>query len=388
MNISYKFRIYPNPSQEKKLLGWLKSCRFLYNSALEERISFYKSTGKSRSFVDQANFLPQIKEICREFNSIHSQVLQDVLKRLDKTYQNFFRRIKSGALKSGFPRFQGRDRYDSFTYTQSGFSLNDKNNGRLFLSKIGHVKIIKHREISGKIKTCTIRKTKTGKWFACFSCEVEKQASAKTGNIIGIDLGLNHFITDSNNQTVSYPKFLKKNLDKLAKIQRKYLNNKSENNKKSIAKIYEKVTNCRNDWQHKCANHLIKDNDIIIVENLNIKNMLEKKGFSPMKRNINDASWNQFVQKLNYKAEWAGKMIVHVEPRDTSKKCSRCGNIKEDLTLSDRIYRCDKCENEMDRDYNAALNIKDLGMQQLNLLHAGSMGIHTQPKEKARSLVL
>ena len=156
MRKSYKFRIYPNASQEKIFLRCLNLCRFLYNSSLEERISFYKSSGKSRSYQDQQNLLPEIKEILPEYNDIHSQVLQDVLKRLDKTYKSFFGRVKRGG-KPGFPRFQGRDRYSSFTYSQSGFSI--KKN-RLVLSKIGHIKINQHREIPGKIKTCTITRSK------------------------------------------------------------------------------------------------------------------------------------------------------------------------------------------------------------------------------------
>lgn len=385
---SFKFRIYPNPSQEKKLLGWLNNCRFLYNSALEERISFYKLTGKSRNYVDQANLLSEVKEILPEFNAIHSQVCQDVLKRLDKAYKAFFNRIKKGNTP-GFPRFKGRDRYNSFTFPQSGFSI-EKN--RLRLSKIGHIKIVQHREIIGKLKTCSIILNASGKWYACFSCEINNTISQERNfdNIIGLDLGITNFIITSNNNRIDSEKFLKKHLSRLKTCQmrkdKSIDKHKKSNWKQFVARIHEKITNCRSDWQHKVANRLIKDNDIIVVEKLNIKNIIYDSKFKAMKRSITDVSWGAFLEKLNYKAEWAGKLILEVNPRNTSKMCSRCGNIKEDLTLTNRIYHCDKCGMEKDRDYNAALNIKNLGLQQLNLLQSSkeSLGIQT-PVERSRS---
>lgn len=343
---SFRYRIYPTNAQERKLLEHLNSCRFLYNCALEERISFYKSFKKSKSYYEQANYLSEIKKVLPEFNSIHSQILQDALKRLDKSFKGFFNRIKRGET-AGFPRFLHRERYKSFTYPQKGFKIE---NNRLFLSKIGHIKIELHRPVDGKIKTCSIIRTATEKWFACFSVEIEKQPYVKTEKLIGIDLGIKNFAVTSDNDVIAYPKFLNKYLERLAIRSKKFSNKKTTKNKLAIARTHEKITNCRDDWQHKAANRLIKEYDIVKDSKAKI-----------MRRNINDAAWGTFVKKLVYKAEYADKSIIQVDPRNTSKKCSSCGNLKEELELKDRIYICERCGLETDRDLNAAINIKDLG---------------------------
>lgn len=358
---SYKFRIYPTDAQQLKLLSHLDLCRNLYNGALQERISRYKYCNESLSYQDQQNSLPKVKELCPEYLTIHSQVLQDVLRRLDKSYKNFFRRIKSGE-KPGFPRFQGKHRYNSFTYPQSGFRI--ESDGKLFLSKIGHVKIIQHREIVGEIKTCSIIRSTTGKWYACFSVETEKHSLPVTGNAIGIDLGIKNFVVTSENEIIAPQKFLNKHLERLALSSRRLSKDKKNRAKRfSLARIHEKVKNCRSDWQHKVANQLVKDNDIICVEDLNIKGMQTSEKFgSNMKRQIADASWGQLICYLSYKAECAGRELILVDPTDTSKMCSHCGKIKENLELNVRIYKCEHCQLEIDRDYNAAINVKIKGL--------------------------
>src|SRR3990167_7542795 len=208
---TFRYRLYPTSAQERKLLSALDLCRNLYNGALEERRSFYKKFNKSPTCFDQIKALSEVKELCPEYKDIHSQISQDVLRRLEKSYQNFFRRVKTGE-KPGFPRFLSRDRYKSFTFPQSGFRIDGS---RLHLSKIGPVKISLHREILGKIKTCTIIKTSTNKWFCCFSTEVEKQALQKTGKMIGIDLGIKNFIVTSDGETVAHKKFFNKHLERL-----------------------------------------------------------------------------------------------------------------------------------------------------------------------------
>ncbi len=385
---SFKFRIYPTKAQELKLLAWLRSCRFLYNSALEERISYYKTFSKSRSFFTQANLLSEIKDACPEYKDIHSQVLQDVLKRLDKTYQSFFRRIKSGD-KPGFPRFKGSNRYNSFTFPQSGFRIEKS---RLHLSKIGAIKLIDHRIIDGEIKTCSIIRTPTEKWFVCFSCEINKieQEASHTNKIIGIDLGVSNFITTSDNVKISpEEKFLKKYLVRLQKAQQrkeKFSGVKRRTWRLCAARIHEKITNSRHDWQHKVANRLIREYNTIIVENLSVQELIQKN-FKNMRRSISDAAWSAFIEKLCYKAECAGKIIVKIDPRNTSKMCCECSNIKNDLELKHRIYKCDACGLAIDRDYNAALNIKNLGMLALKSNHAMSLGTQAQ-SETIRSLGL
>src|ERR1035437_3018850 len=290
---TFKFRIYPTFSQEQKFLETLKLCQELYNGALEERKAFYKTFGKSLSYIDQQNVLPNIKELCPEYKKVYSQVLQDPLRRLDKAYKNFFRRVKIGETP-GFPRFQSWTRYSSFAYSQKGFRID---NEKLFLSKIGHIKIRLHREIIGKIKTCTIIKSITNKWYACFACEAGEQRLPKTGKIVGIDLGVKNYIVNSDNALVSNPKTLNKYLIRLAKACRKHSKKKSMPARLHIARLHEKVVNIRTDWQHKVANQIVKDYDIIILEKLNIQKMkVSKELGSNMKRHINDASWGRLIQ--------------------------------------------------------------------------------------------
>ena len=356
---NFKFRIYPTSSQERKLLRTSELCRQLYNGALEERKAYYNSFSKSRSLYDQINSLPMIKELCPDYKEVYSQVLYDPLTRLDKAMKAFFRRIKSGDVP-GFPRFQQYGRYSSFTYSQKGFLIEDNN---LILSKIGHIKIFLHREYVGKIKTCTIIKSSTNKWYACFVCEANKQALPKTGKTIGIDLGIKNYIVNSDNEAIENPKTLNKYLLRLAKASRRHSKKKSLPTRLHTARLHEKVVNIRTDWQHKVANQIVKDYDIIILENLNIQKMKIDPNFgSNMKRHISDASWGRLIQFISYKAEYADKKVVLVDPANTSKMCSRCGNIKNDLSLSDRTYRCDQCGLVIDRDYNASLNIKTKGL--------------------------
>src|SRR5207249_5944971 len=190
MRKSFKYRINPTKNQTKKLDNTLGICCELYNAALQERRDAYRIAGKSINYYDQAVQLPDIKKTRTDLATVHSQILQDALKRLDKAMDAFFRRIKKGE-KPGYPRFRSRARYNSFTYAQSGFELK---NGRLALSKIGHIKINLHRAIEGQIKTCTIIKTPTGKWFACFSCEVELDREQPNTKPISADAGLIHLM--------------------------------------------------------------------------------------------------------------------------------------------------------------------------------------------------
>jgi len=358
---TYKFRLYPNCLQEQKLLKTIDLCRNLYNASLEERKSYYKRYHKSRTYVDQANLLSELKEDFSEYGEIYSQILQDVLKRLDKSYSSFFRRVKSGE-KPGFPRFLGKDRYNSFTYTQSGFKIVGN---RLHLSKIGAIKILQHREIIGKIKTCTITKDNLNHWYVCFSTEVEKQPLQKTNKTVGIDLGVKTFISTSDGEAIASPKFLNKHLEKLAKLSRRFQKKPSNGNKHRLSRLNHKILNCRNDFLHKITTKLIKEYDVIITEDLDVKSMVSKDNHKgrAMRRHMHDVSFGKFNEMLSYKAEYADKTHIKVPPKNTSKMCYCCKNIKEDLTLSDRIYICNKCNLNIDRDYNASLNILNLGLQ-------------------------
>ncbi len=364
---SFKFRIFPSSSQSKKIDSILSLCRFLYNCALEERISFYSKFKKSRTCFDQQEFLPEIKELLPEFENIHSQILQDTLKRVDKSYKGFFGRLKTGATP-GFPRFKGYDRYDSFTYPQSGFSFKE---GKLNLSKIGLIKIKQHREILGKIKTCSVIR-KNGKYFVCFSCEIPSLAPSVLGaspNIIGIDIGIKVFITNSNGDTVENPRTLKAHQEKLAKAQRRFakiaklkINRvKRQQHKNHIARIYETITNVRNDFLHKTSRKFVDKYGVIILEKLNIQSMLSSNRTS-LNRNINDCAWKTLTGMISYKAEDAGKQVIFVNAAGTSQDCSSCGAVvKKDL--SERTHSCKECGLVIDRDLNAAKNILNRGMK-------------------------
>lgn len=361
---TYKFRLYPNNQQEDILQDTLNTCRFMYNMALEDRINCYQRTGKSLSYYDQQSWLKELD------NSIYQQIAQDVLRRVDKSYQNFFRRCKTGE-KPGFPRFQGYDRYDSFTYSQNGFKIID--NRHVSLSKIGILKFIQHREIIGKIKTCTIKRYNS-KWFINFVCEISDIEKVDINNCIGIDLGLTTLATLSDGTKIENPRILNQYINRIKNLQRKLsLKQKGSNNYKKlklrITRIYQKLVNVRNDHLHKLSRKLVDEYDLIVLEDLNIKKMVKTKYLS---RSIHDVSWNKLVNYLTYKADYAGKTIELINPYNTSKQCSNCGNIKTNLSLSDRIYKCDKCNLILDRDLNAAINI----------LNKSKLGANLFPKKK------
>lgn len=371
MKLSYKYRIYPNREQAEIIQRNFNFSCFLYNCALQERNSFYKKYGKSISYNQQSKVLPEIKlEFALQTQSIYSQSLQQVLKRLDVSFQNFFRRVKQKGSKIGFPRFKSADSFKSIVFPQSdlnGFGVKLQSNNKLKIFGIpGEVKINMHRPFQGKCKQVILTE-KACKFYIILSCDnVAIEPMAKTGKTIGIDLGLNSFITADDGTKFHHPKPYKTAKEKLAFLNRKLADKQRGSNnrnktKQSLLKAYEKVSNIRNNFLHKTANQLVKENDIIMLEKLNVKSMLESKGFDVSKSNIQDASWAKFVCLLNYKAERAGKLVITVNPANTSKMCSECGNIKE-LTLADREYNCSICNTSMDRDLNAAKNIKRLGM--------------------------
>lgn len=320
-----------------------------------------------------------LKKERAELAKVYSQILQDVVRRLDKAFQNFFRRVeenKNGKKqKVGYPRFKGCYRYDSFTYPQKGFKLKDN---KLNLSKIGSLKIKLHREPEGRIKTLTIRRTRTNKWYACFSVEINKELSKKRKirRIVGIDMGLNHFLTTNKGEKIDNPRYLIKLEERLSKIQRwhsrKILGSSNrEKLRLKIAKIHEKIINQRLDFLHKLSAALIKNYDLIAFEKLNIKTMI-KNGY--IAKSIIDTPWNIFLQLLRYKAEEAGVSVVEVNPKNTSRICSGCGNITEKIS-SARTYKCLKCNLRIDRDENAAQNILNLALNTVGTTGINACGV-------------
>jgi putative transposase len=366
MKKAYVFQIYPNKNQEVRMVRTLNTCRHLYNNALSERkrrieLNRLKKSfdifpwGKPEwiSYEDQANDLSACKDSFQK--EVHSQVLQNVLKRVNRSIENFF-------IGFGFPRYKGRNRYDSFTYPQSGFDveLNNAQEGKLNLSKIGTMRIILHRDIEGKIKTCTIKRD-VDQWYAIFTTEVGNPIpKVPVVSKIGIDVGLINLLALSNGETVEPPKFLRVSEQKLAKEQRRLSRKKkgSENRKNQrikVARVHRKIRNQRKDFSHKTARTLVRRFDLIGFENLQIQNMVQNHHLA---KSIMDAGWYQLQTLTASKAEEAGKQVNLCIAAGTSQTCNVCGN-KQKLTLKDRVFHCNQCGNVEDRDVNAANNIED-----------------------------
>ncbi len=355
---TYKFRLYPTKSQADNLADTLKSCRVLYNCALEQRKVCYKQFGVSVRRLDQQTELLEIKNHFPEYKRIHSQVLQEVILRVERSFQNFFRRVKSGN-NPGYPRFKGRGWYDSFTYPQSGFSLSDnsKGNQRLKLSKIGNIRVKLHRAVKGQIKTCTIKR-EVDKWYVCFACEIEPEYLPKTNKSVGIDVGLEKFAALSDGCIIENPRFLRQSEAKLKREQRKLSRKKNGSNSRKkqkikLTKIHRKIKNQRNDFLHKESRKLVETYDTVVFEDLKIKNMIKNHHLA---KSISDASWSRFIEYTSYKAESAGRKVIFVNPRNTSQDCSGCGNTVK-KNLSERTHKCPFCGLVLDRDVNAAINI-------------------------------
>ncbi len=356
MRQSFKYRLYPNKAQQQIMDETLEHCRLLYNRLLAERKEAYEKFGHTLSYVAQANSFPARKQAIPALTSVHSQVLQDVAKRLDKAFQAFFRRVKNGE-KPGYPRFKSLGRYHSFTYPQGGYAVRE---GRLHLSKIGDIKIKLHRPIEGTIKTCTIV-AKNGEYYATFSCEVDTQPLAATNTAVGVDLGIKHLLVTSDGACFDHPQALRKVERQLKRLQRAVSRKKkgSRRRKKAVrrlAKAHEHVANQRRDTAHKIARHLVNIYGLIVFEDLNAQGLLKNHHLA---KSIADAGWHQLVQVTTYKAARAGRRVVLVDPRYTSQDCSTdgCTYRKTDLTLAVRMWQCPECGVWHDRDINAAQNI-------------------------------
>jgi putative transposase len=287
---------------------------------------------------------------------LYSQTQQEIAQRVYNSVMRVFK-LKKKVVKCGFPRFKSFERMKSLRYPQYGFGFFlDK---KLKVTPFGEIAIKKHREITGKIKTLTLKRESSGKWFATFCVEEEKQLPKENkGEAVGIDLGLKTFATLSNGIKIENPRHFKRCEERLAFIQRELSKKKkgSSNRKRAktrVAKLHEKISNTRRDFLHKISTDLVNDYSIIALERLASKEMSEEN----YGKQINDAGWDMFANMLAYKAEGAGCRVVLVDPKDTSKMCSRCRNIRNDLTLRDRTYTCPKCGLTLDRDLNSAVNI-------------------------------
>lgn len=362
---SFQFRLRPTKSQAKLLQAQLDECRWLYNELLSQRKLSHEESSISLSKYQQLMFLPLLKEERPSLKIVHSQVLQNIVDRLDKAFQSFFRRCKAGE-KPGFPRFRGMHRYDSFCYPQSGFALIGK---EISLSKIGCIRIKMHRPVKGEIKTCTIKKTAAGEWDIFLSCEVKAVPLEPKTEAIAMDVGIESFATLSNGEKIENPRFFKKGEKALSKVQRK-LSKLAKGTKercktgKVVAKIHERIKNQRKDFCHKETKKIVDQYQYICIEDLAIKQMMAGSHFA---KSITDASWNQFHQFLAYKAAEAGRKLGVVNPAYTSQICSQCGHL-ELKKLANREHKCSQCRYVAHRDFNAAQNILALGLDGLGVI--------------------
>jgi putative transposase len=358
MKTAYKFRMYPNKQQEAQLDVTLETCRHLYNTALADRKYCHEQEGISRSYEDQAATLTLEKKDGRW--QVFSQVSQDVLKRVDKAFKAFFRRVKAGE-KPGYPRFKGVGWYKSFTYPQVGFKLEGS---KLTLSKIGSVRIFQHRDIEGKIKTCTIKKDHLGHWYATIVSDVVDVPQVEPKIALGVDVGLKSLVALSTGDTIQYPRYYVQSQAKLAVAQRNLSRKKngSANRRKAkikVAKISQRVQYLRDEFLHQVSRKLVDSADLIVFENLNIQSMLTNHNLA---KHIQDHAWGKLIRFTQSKAAKAGKVVELVDARYTSQKCFQCGIIVP-KTLAERVHRCPNCGLEMDRDINASLNIRTLGLR-------------------------
>ena len=361
MKTAYKFRLYPNKQQEAQLALTLETCRHLWNKALADRKSAWEREGITRSYEDLAALLVFEKQSNPYLNAVHSQVEQDVLRRLKKSFDNFFRRIRDGAGKKGYPRFKSINHYRSITYPQSGFKLNGS---RLIHSKIsGTIRTFVHRPIIGRIKTCSIKRDKTNAWYVIFATECENPVTLEHKTAIEVDLGITHAAVTSDGQYFDYPKYYvqaeKKNRAANKSLHRKKLG--SNNRKKAqteLARIAKRVTNLREEFLHQVSRKLVNSADRRVFEDLSIPNMLKNHRLA---KHIQDVSWGKLIRFTIGKAERAGKPVVLVNPYNTSQRCSACGeNVHK--KLKDKVYICSRCGLIICKDLNASLGIRTLGL--------------------------
>jgi putative transposase len=360
---TFKYKLQPTPEQQRELERVVLLCQRLYNVALEQRIMAWQRRHVAVSRFEQEAELKAIRAEFPEYTGIHSHVLQDVLARLDKTYQAFFRRVQQGE-KAGFPRFKGRDRFHSFTYKEYGNGAR-LDNGFLVLSKIGRMAVRWSRPIEGTPRTVTVCREADG-WYATVSCaEVPVKPLPLTGEETGIDLGLESFATLASGEFVASPRIFRVAERHLRRAQRRVSRRVkgSRRRKKAVhllARAHQRVRRTRADFHHKTALTLVRQYDTIYHEDLQTANLLRNHHLA---KSIADAGWSAFLGILSCKAAEAGKTVVAVPPAFTSQACSGCGGLVH-KGLSVRWHWCPDCGTSLHRDHNAARNILARGREQ------------------------
>jgi putative transposase len=353
-----KYRIYPTSSQKELIHKHCGSVRFLYNLALETKTMAYLGSKVNLSRYDLQKQLVDLKKELPWLKEINSQSLQVALLDLDTAYSNFFKG------RAGFPKFKKKSNRGSFNVPQNVIVENNL----LIIPKFKEgIKINLHRDLVGTIKQATISFTPTGKYFVSILCDTKEEIPTKApiteSTTIGIDLGIKNFAITSEGEVFENPKYLRKAQSKLKYVQRKYSKHKGKRTKKKLAKLHEKITNQRQDFLHKTSTKLIRENQTICLETLVVKNMVKNHNLAQA---ISDVSWSTFVSMLEYKADWYGKNILRIgQFAPSSKTCSNCGAINKELTLKDREWTCGNCSTVLDRDVNAACNIKSFALKNI-----------------------
>lgn len=372
---AYKYRIYPTKEQQQFLSNQFGAVRFVYNYFLNNRKEEYLNNKKSLSYFDDAKHLTELKQQDGYdwLYNINAQTLQSSLRNLEVAYNNFFKK------QSRFPKFHSKKNKQSIKIPQK-FKIKDN---KLYIPKLkGGIEINLHRELIGKTICCYISKTPSGKYYVSFLCETDIKPLPKLDNIIGIDLGIKTLVTTSNGNKIENPKFHKK-LEKKLIFQQRQLSKKKKGSKIKnkqriiVAKIHEKITNRRIDNLHKISKKLVDENQIIIVEDLSVKNMLKNHNLA---KEISNVSWAELLRQLEYKSEWYGRTFYKIDRFfPSSKMCNNCQYIVDDLPLNIREWNCPSCSKVNDRDINAALNIKDKGIKDLKM---SVSGIESDNKQK------
>ena len=360
---TYKFKLRPTKSQSDLLESSLNTCRFIYNLCLDYKSTVYKANGSTISKNDMQKELTQLKKDYPWMDALHSQTIQDVTDRLYKTYDSFF---KGG----GYPRFKSKRFYKTIGY-KSGVKVLTNSN-KINISKIGKIKYYKSQDVKGTVKYATITKEYNG-WYISLMCEMEPMVPCITTNhTIGIDMGIKDLMITSDGIIYKNNKTLYKHEAKLKKKQRELSRKKkgSKNRSKTIQelrKLYAKVKNTRKDYISKLTSEIINENQVIICEDLRTKNMMKNHKLA---KSIGDASWNIIMNQLEYKAKWFNKTFIKVPAYNTSRMCSTdgCDYINKELTLKIRKWTCPSCATHHDRDINAAINIKNKGIEKLKEL--------------------
>lgn len=363
MILTYRYRALPSKRQHAALAWICDQQRGLYNAALEERIDCYRKTGKSISYIDQCKSLTLCRRALPEMGALPVNLQRWTLKRLDEAFVGFFGRVKARAGKAGFPRFRGRGRWHSFGFAE--FSGIRCDGSRLRFSGMpSGLKLHMHRALpeGADIRSCVFRRDGRG-WHVSLQIAVEPAEKRTVAKMVGVDLGLKVFAYCSDGVILPNPHIARK-ADRAQRVAQRALarcrrgSNRRRKVKARLARLHRKIADTRSTWLHQQSAALVNRADLIVVEDLDVKNMVRHPTLA---RSIADASWSKFLDMLRYKAERAGAHLVRVDPRNTSKKCSGCAELVP-KSLAVRIHACPHCGLTIDRDWNASLNILRAGL--------------------------